>query len=169
MHLCLAFEPLREPLWLFQQRGGANIYSSDSVKAIMRYMLKGLEYLQEREEPSPRKLVDDRWIYLSRNDFGPPGDSFVGRLRIIDFDCAVWDDESRAKDRLIQANDYRAPEVILGSGWTYSVDIWNLGVMVRLPFSTQCRPHVRNSSGTFSRTSRCFHTLCTKARLTLPK
>ena len=30
----------------------------------------------------------------------------------------------------IQPDSYRAPEVLLGVGWSYSADIWNLGVMV---------------------------------------
>jgi serine/threonine-protein kinase SRPK3 len=30
----------------------------------------------------------------------------------------------------IQPEVYRAPEVILEQEWSYSVDIWNLGVMV---------------------------------------
>jgi len=31
---------------------------------------------------------------------------------------------------IIQAIPYRAPEVILRMPWDYSVDIWNLGVLV---------------------------------------
>ena len=32
---------------------------------------------------------------------------------------------------IIQPDHYQAPEVILGCGWDFSVDIWNFGVMVR--------------------------------------
>lgn len=30
----------------------------------------------------------------------------------------------------IQPDQYRAPEVILGCGWSFSADIWNFGVLV---------------------------------------
>jgi hypothetical protein len=38
----------------------------------------------------------------------------------------------------IQPDHYRASEVILGAGWTYSADIWNLGVLVRFSFFVIC-------------------------------
>ncbi|KAK9318933.1 hypothetical protein V1517DRAFT_334171 [Lipomyces orientalis] len=37
----------------------------------------------------------------------------------------------RRHDHVIQPNDYRAPEVILAAGWSYSVDVWNLGILMR--------------------------------------
>ena len=39
----------------------------------------------------------------------------------------------------IQAEVYRAPEVILDVGFTYSEDIWSLGVMVRYYICTSSR------------------------------
>ncbi|KAJ6001333.1 hypothetical protein N7522_006560 [Penicillium canescens] len=32
----------------------------------------------------------------------------------------------------IQLDHYRAPEIILGCAWNMSIDIWNLGILVRL-------------------------------------
>lgn len=81
----------------------------------------------EAEEPVPRKELADRTIYLSRNfgDFrGIPG-----RPKISDFGSAVRGTSSLQYGP-IQPDCLRAPEVILQAGWTYSVDIWNLGVMV---------------------------------------
>jgi hypothetical protein len=31
---------------------------------------------------------------------------------------------------LIQTREYVAPEVLLKAGWSYSADIWNLGLVV---------------------------------------
>lgn len=82
----------------------------------------------EAAEPTPRKLEGRRAIYLSRN-FGdiqsPPGPP-----KIADFGLAVRGDVSKPHNFPIQADLFQAPEVILRAGWTYSVDIWNLGVMV---------------------------------------
>jgi serine/threonine-protein kinase SRPK3 len=86
----------------------------------------------EINSPSPRKVLPDRTIYLSRNDFGLPRSS-PGRPKIIDFDAAVQVTGSQKTfTHPIQPNCYRAPEVILGAPWSYPVDIWNLGTMVRL-------------------------------------
>ena len=48
---------------------------------------------------------------------------------LCDFGSAMSGDQVHFED--VQPDIYRAPEVILESGWTYSADIWNLGCMVR--------------------------------------
>ena len=86
----------------------------------------------EFENPLPQKHCNDgRIIYLSRKDYGPLKD-IIGLIEVVDFDLAVQGDILQYG--CIQAEVYRAPEVILDGGFTYSADIWNLGVMVyRVP------------------------------------
>lgn len=84
--------------------------------------------LDEFNNPLPQKKCDDRTIYLSRNNYGRPT-SVTGIVSITDFGLSVRGDGPY--NGCIQAEPYRAPEVILDAGWTYSSDIWNLGVMVR--------------------------------------
>ena len=81
----------------------------------------------EREYPLPQKTLDDRKIYLSRNNYGQPS-KIPGIVCITDFGLSKKGDV--ANYGCIQAEVYRAPEVILDAGWAYSADIWNLGVMV---------------------------------------
>lgn len=84
----------------------------------------------EFENPLPQKICKDgRTIYLSRNSYGPPRRT-TGVVRITDFDLAVRGDLPNSG--CIQAEVYRAPEVIIDAGYTYSADIWSLGVMVCL-------------------------------------
>lgn len=87
----------------------------------------------EAEEPTPRKMEGSRPIYPSRN-FGvfqsPPG-----RPKIADVGLAVRGDVSQPHNHPIQPDLFQAPEVILRAGWTYSADIWNLGVMVSVPLA----------------------------------
>ena len=82
----------------------------------------------ELQNPLPQKHYEDgRTIYLSRNNYGQPHTT-AGIIRITDFDLAVRGDVPHKG--CIQAEVYRAPEVIINAGYTYSADIWSLGTMV---------------------------------------
>lgn len=92
---------------------------------------------KEAETPMPRKIKDGRSIYLSHNDFGPLK-SFRVLPKIVDFGLAQSGDGSEPLRHPIQPPLFHAPEVLLGTSWTYSADIWNLGVLVCFSLS---RPH----------------------------
>lgn len=84
---------------------------------------------QQREIPPPRHIGGDgHTTYLSQSDFGPLRDYFI-LPEITDLDLARSGEEG-TYIHPAQPHRYRAPEVILGTGWSYSADIWNLGVLV---------------------------------------
>lgn len=74
----------------------------------------------EYDNPLPQAHTDDHIIYLSRNNYGPSVIA-TGIVNITDFDHYKPGNVTQTKD--IQAEIYRAPEVILGAGYTYAVDI----------------------------------------------
>ncbi|KAI5861451.1 serine threonine protein kinase, CMGC group [Durotheca rogersii] len=80
---------------------------------------------QELRDPSPRKSVDGRVIYVSRELQMP---KHWGAPVLCDFGSAVSGDTEHLED--IQPDIYRAPEVILEAPWSYQVDIWNTGCMI---------------------------------------
>lgn len=80
---------------------------------------------QELLDPSPRKLVGGRVIYLSRELQMPKN---WNAPVLCDFGSAVAGDKEHLED--IQPDIYRAPEVILEAPWSYQVDIWNTGCMI---------------------------------------
>lgn len=115
----------------------ANIYSTDLKLDNIMTRLESRSILErsaadEFHNPLPQKVCEDRTIYLSRNQYGPPMKlaKVLGLVTITDFGFAVCGDGPH--HGAIQVEPFRAPEVILDAGWTYSADIWNLGVMVRL-------------------------------------
>ena len=73
------------------------------------------------KNPLPQKHCNNRRIiYLSRKDYRPLKD-IIGQIEVVDFDLAVQGDI--LQDGCIQAEVYRAPEVILNRGYAYSADI----------------------------------------------
>jgi len=79
----------------------------------------------EMTSPSPRKIVDGKPIYATRQ-FGLPKE--YGRVVLGDFGSAVRGDKPQIHDA--QPDVYRCPEVMLKTEWGYSADIWNVGAMV---------------------------------------
>lgn len=86
----------------------------------------------EMETPVPRKVLQDRPIYLSRPlpiSYGTPVLCDLGEARV--------GIEGQHGD--IMPDLYRAPEVILNMEWDYKVDIWSVGMVVRLYCISACR------------------------------
>jgi serine/threonine-protein kinase SRPK3 len=88
-----------------------------------------LQAFEKRElsELSPRKEVDGRTIFLSRELDTPKS---PGEPVLCDFGTAQYLNDGIEHREDVQPNVYRAPEIILDIPWTYSVDIWNVGCMV---------------------------------------
>lgn len=83
----------------------------------------------EDQSPSPRKILEDRTIYKTR-EFRLT--NAPGYPVLCDFGEARYGGETHVD--LIQPDIYRAPEVIFGIPWSYSADIWMVGVMVCMVF-----------------------------------
>lgn len=80
---------------------------------------------KELQNPSPRKVLDDRVIHLS---YTMP--ITHGAPVITDFGAARLGDPGQKHPGDVMPGVYRAPEVILGMEWDSKIDIWSVGVMV---------------------------------------
>ena len=49
-------------------------------------------------------------------------------IRLIDFGSATFDDEYHSA--VVSTRHYRAPEIILGLGWSFPCDIWSIGCIL---------------------------------------
>lgn len=87
-----------------------------------------LQEMIESEEKAPLPYIErgDRRIYGHRNF--RKYERAPGEPKISDFGNAVLSPGPHFHP--IQPNLFQAPEVILEAGWSFSADIWNLGVMV---------------------------------------
>ena len=49
-------------------------------------------------------------------------------IRLIDFGSATFDDEYHSS--VVSTRHYRAPEIILGLGWSFPCDLWSIGCIL---------------------------------------
>ncbi|PBP27793.1 hypothetical protein BUE80_DR001220 [Diplocarpon rosae] len=120
-HICLVFEPMRETLSAYQSRLKGARLPLELLKL----------YVVHDERKMPRVDRGGHSIYQSQNQFGPLQVRLGPIVPIIsDFGHAQWINESQPQINPIQPDNYRAPEVILGTGWGSSADIWNFGVLL---------------------------------------
>jgi serine/threonine-protein kinase SRPK3 len=80
----------------------------------------------ELNNPGPRKEVNGRVIDVSRQVQQPKK---VGPPVLCDFGAAFFGDKLHGDD--VQRDQYRCPEVILEVPWSYKIDVWSVGCMVR--------------------------------------
>lgn len=94
-------------------------------------VLKDLvHYYETNSQPRHVRTEDGRTTHLSHDEFGGlRGTTILPRLS--DFNlCFPGLPDNHGHLTPIQSHRYRAPEVFLGCPWSYSADIWNLGVMM---------------------------------------
>ncbi|KAF9784249.1 hypothetical protein IL306_007717 [Fusarium sp. DS 682] len=88
----------------------------------------------QTNNPQPRHIRSDgRVTYLSQGDFGSlRGSRLLPELA--DFNLSYPGlDKTLGHLSAIQSHRFRAPEALLGCPWSYSADIWNLGLLMWNP------------------------------------
>ncbi|KZZ90479.1 protein kinase domain protein [Moelleriella libera RCEF 2490] len=89
-----------------------------------------VHYYKANSQPRHTRSEDGRVTYLSHDEFGGlRGTTILPRLTDFNLSFPGLPD-NRGHLSPIQSHRYRAPEVFLGLPWSYSADIWNLGLMM---------------------------------------
>ncbi|KAI8722690.1 Protein kinase domain-containing protein [Fusarium sp. LHS14.1] len=134
-HQCLVFPTLgltyTDYRNLFPQRS----LPKDVLRVTLLMALLGVDFMHqagvmhteraELDNPSPRKVLADRTIYLS---YRIPITS--DPLVISDFGAAVLGQPGQKHTGDVMPGVYRAPEIILGLEWDSKIDIWSVGVTI---------------------------------------
>lgn len=114
----------------------SNILISFENERILTNFIKQQQKMQYKIDGKGGRI-----IYRCHNDFGALDGRDIKNLipKIADFGLATRLDKLDSQDGVvgkqlgiypIQPDFYRAPEVILGCGWDFKADIWNLGVLL---------------------------------------
>mmetsp|Transcript_18041 Transcript_18041/g.31642 ORF Transcript_18041/g.31642 Transcript_18041/m.31642 type:complete len:248 (+) Transcript_18041:476-1219(+) len=129
-HYCMVFESLGPSLYDFLKRQQYQPFPISCVRDFAEQLLETLEFLHGFRlihtdlKPENILLLNAREIPYRGGQKIPESN----RIKVIDFGGATYDNEK--KSSIVNTRQYRAPEVILGVGWSCPSDLWSIGCIL---------------------------------------
>lgn len=127
-------------LFDFLKKNNYNPFDIETVRDIGFQLLKAVAYLHDlnlvHTDLKPENILFLKDGYERRSaspnsvtsSLRVPVDT---EIRLIDFGSATFEDGHHS--RIVSTRHYRAPEVVIGAGWSFPCDLWSIGcVLVEL-------------------------------------
>lgn len=133
-HYCLAFECLGKSLYDFLKGHDYRPFPLYCVRDFARQLLEALDFfhsfglIHTDLKPENILLTSNEEVPYRNWDGSTQMVPRSTRIKVIDFGGATFDTEK--KSSVINTRQYRAPEVILGLGWSTPSDLWSAGCIV---------------------------------------
>ncbi|KAG0600875.1 hypothetical protein M758_11G067900 [Ceratodon purpureus] len=138
-HVCIVCERLGPSLYDFLRKNNYRPFSADLVRDFGRQLLESVAYMHELTlihtdlKPENILLVSSEYVKMPDYKASNTGKHFKrvpnsSEIKLIDFGSATFDNHYHCS--VVSTRHYRAPEVILGLGWTYPCDIWSVGCIL---------------------------------------
>ncbi|GMY14971.1 serine/threonine-protein kinase AFC2 isoform X1 [Fagus crenata] len=145
-HICIVFEKLGPSLYDFLRKNNYRSFPIDLVREIGRQLLECIAFMHDLHlihtdlKPENVLLVSSDYVKVPdykdyKNSSRSPKDgSYFKRvpksssIKVIDFGSTTY--ERQDQNYIVSTRHYRAPEVILGHGWSYPCDIWSVGCIL---------------------------------------
>lgn len=139
-HICIVCEKLGPSLFDFLRKNKYRPFPVDLVREFGRQLLESVAYMHELRlihtdlKPENILLVSSDYLKVPDYKKHPQDETHYKRLpkssaiKLIDFGSTTF--ESQDHSSIVSTRHYRAPEVILGLGWTYPCDIWSVGCIL---------------------------------------
>jgi dual-specificity kinase len=136
-HICIVCEKLGPSLYDFLRKTGYRPFPIDLVRQIGEQLLESVAFMHRLQlihtdlKPENILLVSSDYVKLP----DPKDDGSFSRklpkssaIKLIDFGSTAYHHQDRSY--IVSTRHYRAPEVILGHGWSYPCDIWSVGCIL---------------------------------------
>ncbi|KAJ4710983.1 Serine/threonine protein kinase [Melia azedarach] len=142
-HVCIVFEVLGPSLYDFLRKNNYRPFPVDLVREIGRQLLECVAFMHDlrliHTDLKPENLLLVSPEYVKIPDYkvvcrSPTEGTYYRRLpkssaiKVIDFGSTAYEDQDH--NYIVSTRHYRAPEVILGLGWSYPCDIWSVGCIL---------------------------------------
>ncbi|KAI8568842.1 hypothetical protein RHMOL_Rhmol02G0231700 [Rhododendron molle] len=139
-HICIVFEKLGPSLFDFLKRNKYCPFPVDLVREFGRQLLESVAYMHDLSlihtdlKPENILLVSSEYVKLPGCKRKASDETHFrclpksSAIKLIDFGSTAFDNQSHSS--IVSTRHYRAPEVILGLGWTYPCDLWSIGCIL---------------------------------------
>lgn len=133
-HCCLVFECLGRSLYDFMKTHGFKPFPLFCVRDFARQLLDALDFIHSfgliHTDLKPENILlksnkERPYRLPDGSDQQVPASTSI---KLIDFGGATYDRDK--KSTVINTRQYRAPEVILGLGWSIPSDLWSAGCII---------------------------------------
>ncbi|KAG0295050.1 dual specificity protein kinase kns1 [Linnemannia gamsii] len=135
-HVCMVFKLLGQSIYDWLKDNSFCPFPPNQIQQFARQLLTSVAFLHRlrlihtdlkpenillangnfRTEPYKKSPTNTRRVLLDPD------------IRLIDFGSATFHDEHHST--VVSTRHYRAPEIILGMGWSYPCDIWSVGCIL---------------------------------------
>lgn len=135
-HVCMVFERLGPSIYDFLRRNNYKGFPLPMARHFMQQILEAVSYMHTLSlihtdlKPENILFLDEEVTLATR----PAGSKLATRLpqqtsvRLIDFGSATFEEDYHSS--VVSTRHYRAPEIILGLGWSKPCDLWSLGCIL---------------------------------------
>lgn len=155
-HICIVTDLLKISLYDFLENNKFKPYPGSHIQAISKQLIRSVTFFHDlnlihtdlkpenillHEDSYLRKQLKSSTIISSYFNLNSSNDKrrldkppkFLRILnnpliQIIDFGSAIFDDEYHSS--IVSTRHYRAPEIVLGVGWSFPCDLWSVGCIL---------------------------------------
>ncbi|CAO0789527.1 unnamed protein product [Mucor circinelloides] len=135
-HICMVFELLGPSVFDFLKSNEFRPFPIHHIQQFAKQILTSVAFVHELKlihtdlKPENILLVDNSSMEAG-NMYGVDPNSRIltnTDIRLIDFGSATFEQDYHSS--VVSTRHYRAPEIILGMGWSYPCDIWSIGCIL---------------------------------------
>ncbi|OAA44752.1 Protein kinase-like domain protein [Metarhizium rileyi] len=145
-HICIVMDLLGQSVFDFLKGNGFVPFPNSHIQNFARQLFTSVAFLHDLNlihtdlKPENILLCDDLYQTFTYNRKIPSSSTTINRqasqrrvllnteIRLIDFGSATFQDEYHSS--IVSTRHYRAPEIILGLGWSFPCDIWSIGCIL---------------------------------------
>ncbi|KAK7927817.1 hypothetical protein PG985_004815, partial [Apiospora marii] len=145
-HICIVMDLLGSSIFDFLKSNDSKPFPNSQIQSFARQLLTSVAFLHDLNiihtdlKPENILLCDDTHqtcTYhpsIPSSSSGAPNQASQRKvllnteIRLIDFGSATFEDEHHHP--VVSTRPYRAPEIILGLGWSFPCDIWSVGCIL---------------------------------------